>query len=948
MILRPLFKTLLTLIIHISVSSIFGQHAMVIDVVLDVEKNTLTIKQRVDYQNNSEDRLSDLYFNDWTSSFSSPTTPLAERFVEEFNGALLDAKSEDRGFTTIRSIQNSKNDSLNYTYLDKQQDILKVTMDTVLEPNASTTLYFEYTLHIQNDKFTGYGVNKNGDYYLKYWYLSPAVYENSQWKLYSNKNIEDYYTPAASIKLNIDIPAYFDLASELNLESKNTSQQKSTYIFSGLKRTDSRLYISKTPFFRIKDGNLNFITNENEKVLSSTQQIIILNKVKNFIETELASYPHENILISSLDLNKYPIYGLNILPNILTPFSKQFKYELTIVKNMIRLYLDQHLGMNPREEHWLQSGFENILLMKYIELNYKDEKLIGSLSDVWGLRSYNLAKLKFNDQYHLTYLHMIRTGRDQALNSPKDQLLKFNANLSSKYKAAKGLLYLEDLIADSSIEEWMKEFIFNNIHSIKTTESFKTYLKSKTSKNIDWFFDSFLTNTQQTDYKITAIENTKDSIYFTVKNKKKGIRPVSLFMLKGGAIISKQWLTGIEREKKFVVANNLADQLVLNYDQKVPEFDLRNNWKSSRGKPLFNKPLQIRLFKDFESPHDNQMYFLPIVEFQNIYDGVDLGMNINNKGILSKPFVFGITPTYSTRSKALTGSLKLQYNTLFEDHNLYNINYGISVSRSSFAENAFVTKTVPYVSFNFRNASDLRSNTFKSLNFRYVGIDKDFASTNDSESTTPPYQIFNIRYLDSNNGFKKHQRWFLDTQFSSDFGKLSFNYEIRRRTNKNQFYNLRIFAGTFLYSKIPRGEKNFDFALDRPTDYLFDYNYLGLSESTGIFSQQLIIAEGGFKSKLDTAFANQWLTSLNASASIWKFVQAYGDIGLLKNEKINPLFVYDAGIRLSLITDYFEVYFPFYSNLGWEIAQPQYNEKIRFIFTADPGALLGLFRREWF
>tara|TARA_B110000037_G_scaffold80251_2_gene95695 strand:+ start:6953 stop:9751 length:2799 start_codon:yes stop_codon:yes gene_type:complete len=931
-----------------SVSSVFGQQSMQIDAVLNANSHSITIKQRIDYQNNSEDPLNELYFNDWTSSFSSPTTPLAERFIEEFNSALLAVKSKDRGYTKIASIQNSKNDSLDYSYLQKHPDLFKVKLDTVLQPNAVTTLFFEYTLQIQNDKFTGYGVNKDGEFNLKYWYFTPAVYEDSQWKLYSNKNIEDYYTPPSSINLNINVPDYFDIASELNLESKQTLKQKSTYIFNGVNRTDTRLYISKTPFLRVKDGNLTFITNENESVLSSTEQIIILDKVKKFVDTELASYPHENLLISSLDLNKYPIYGLNILPDVLAPFSKPFKYELTIVKNMLRLYLDQHLGMNPREEHWLQSGFENILLMKYVEQYYENEKLIGSLSDVWGLRAYNLAKLKFNDQYHLTYLHMIRTGRDQALNTPKDQLLKFNANLSSKYKAAKGLLYIENLIQDSSIEDWMKAFIFDSDHPNKTTEDFKTYLKTKTTKDIDWFFDSFLTNTKQVDYKITSIKNTKDSIYFTVKNKKSGQRPVSLFMLKGGEIISKQWLTGIKVKKKFAVANNLADQLVLNYDQKVPEFDLRNNWKSIKGKSLFTKPLQIRLFKDFESPHDNQLYFLPIIEFQNIYDGIDLGMNINNKGIISKPFIFGITPTYSTRSRALTGSVQLQYTNFFEDQNLYNIKYGISVSRSSFAENAFVTKSVPYLSFNFRNASDLRSNGFKTLNIRYVGIEKDFTNSNEAESTGPPYQIVNIRYLDSDNGFKKYGRWFLDTQFSNDFGKLSFNYEIRRRTNKNQFYNLRVYAGAFLYSKIPLGEKNFDFALDRPTDYLFDYNYLGQFESSGIFSQQLIIAEGGFKSKLDTAFANQWLTSLNASASIWKFIQAYGDIGLLKNKGDNPLFVYDAGIRLNLITDYFEVYFPVYSNLGWEIAQPQYRDRIRFIFTADPQALLGLFRREWF
>ena len=163
--------------------------------------------------------------------------------------------------------------------------------------------------------------------------------------------------------------------------------------------------------------------------------------------------------------------------------------------------------------------------------------------------------------------------------------------------------------------------------------------------------------------------------------------------------------------------------------RKVPEFDLRNNWKSISGNSLFNKPFQIRFFKDVESPHDNQLYFLPIVEFKNIYDGLNLGMNVNNKGVLNKPFLFGITPIYSVTSNALTGGAKVRYNTFFEDQNLYNINFGMAITHASFAEDAFVTKTVPYVNFNFRDASNLRSNELKSLSFRYVGIEKDFVKS---------------------------------------------------------------------------------------------------------------------------------------------------------------------------------------------------------------------------
>jgi len=71
-------------------------------------------------------------------------------------------------------------------------------------------------------------------------------------------------------------------------------------------------------------------------------------------------------------------------------------------------------------------------------------------------------------------------------------------------------------------------------------------------------------------------------------------------------------------------------------------------------------------------------------------------------------------------------------------------------------------------------------------------------------------------------------------------------------------------------------------------------------------------------------------------------------MGLVKNKNTDPAFVYDSGLRLDLVTDYFELYFPIYSNLGWEIGQPNYDQKIRFKFTVDPKALLGLFRRKWY
>ena len=140
----------------------------------------------------------------------------------------------------------------------------------------------------------------------------------------------------------------------------------------------------------------------------------------------------------------------------------------------------------------------------------------------------------------------------------------------------------------------------------------------------------------------------------------------------------------------------------------------------------------------------------------------------------------------------------------------------------------------------------------------------------------------------------------------------------------------------------------FSFALDRPTDYMFDLGYLGRSESSGITSQQIIIAEGGFKSTFDDQFANDWIVTTNASFNLWRWIELYGDIGVVSDKGGPAKFIYDSGIRLNLVTDYFELYLPLYSNNGWEISQPEYDKAIRFVVTVSPRTLTGLFTRRWF
>ncbi len=424
--------------------------------------------------------------------------------------------------------------------------------------------------------------------------------------------------------------------------------------------------------------------------------------------------------------------------------------------------------------------------------------------------------------------------------------------------------------------------------------------------------------------------------------------PVSLFTLNNDSIISKTWVTDINGEKTITIPKNNADKLVLNYDGTIPEYNLRDNWKSLKGFFFNSKPFQFRLFKDFEDPHYNQVFFMPLIEFKNIYDGLTLGVKMYNKTLLRKRFNYKISPQYSTQSKSLTGSGSFFFLENIQNKDLFRMFYGISVSYQSYAEDLFFRKVTPSLSFTFRDKDDLRSNKYHFLNFRYLDINRDEDVNNISDNSDPDYNVFDLRYIYSDDNLINFKKWTADFQLAKSFGKLSFNYEYRKLFESNRQLNLRFFVGAFIYNNNPDDFDYFSFGLDRPTDYLFDYNYLGRSEESGIFSQQIIIAEGGFKSKLETPFANQWMATANLSTTLWRYIQAYGDLGFVKNKNNSPNFVYDSGIRLNLVTDYFEIYFPIYSSLGWEIGQSHYDQKIRFIFTVDPETLLGLFRRKWY
>ena len=58
-------------------------------------------------------------------------------------------------------------------------------------PGDSIKAQLRYKVKIPKDKYTRFGVDNKGNYHIKYWWITPAAFDQS-WVVYSNKNLDDF------------------------------------------------------------------------------------------------------------------------------------------------------------------------------------------------------------------------------------------------------------------------------------------------------------------------------------------------------------------------------------------------------------------------------------------------------------------------------------------------------------------------------------------------------------------------------------------------------------------------------------------------------------------------------------------------------------------------------------------------------------------------------------
>ncbi|MFV0249258.1 MAG: aminopeptidase, partial [Tenacibaculum sp.] len=687
------------------------------NIILNDSSNTFDIEQKIIFFNPSNKILKKIYLHNWANSFTSNKTPLGKRLIENYKKEFYFSKKSEKGYSRLKKLRVSHSET-SYKTLKNKPDIIEISLKLGLKPKDSTTVFLRYTVKPPSSKFTGYGKTKTG-YHMRFWQIIPAVYTN-KWHLMSNLDMDDLYQDVAKYEIKLSIPSKYVLESNL-YQYKTKLKNHTDYYLVGYSKKDIIISIDKHKrFTSFKSKNLEIKTDAFDRNISLKTSAKIIDKQINFIKQWLGKHPHFEIFVDKNTVNKNNLYEIFGLPKWLKPFPENFRWELNFFHALSSKYIDDIIIHNKRTAYWFINGLETFLVMEYLNEYYPNLTILGKYSKYWPIKNYNISKLNQNDKFSFIYQFSARKFFDQALNTPSDSLSNFNRKVISKYKAGLGFKYLQDYLNKAVFKKSIKQYLRSNYLKLSSPWTFINTLEQNTTKNIKWFKNDYLQTSKKIDYKISSIKNNSnsDSLKVIIKNKSNFNAPVALYGIDNKQIIFKKWVVDTTAEKLTVsVAKKKITKLALNYENSYPEYNTLDNFRTLNNK-LLNKPIQFRLFKDVEDPYYNQIFYYPDIKY-NLYDGVILGIKLENKPVIPRNFEFLLTPNYSTRNGNFTGSFSLSYNYFFQNSSIYKIRFGVSGSNFHYAPNLSYNTFNPYINLVFKRQT-LRDVGAKNLMARLI------------------------------------------------------------------------------------------------------------------------------------------------------------------------------------------------------------------------------------
>lgn len=898
----------------------------------------VSVNQKIIYQNHSANNLSQIKLLNFVSAYKNRNTPLLKRKLEDRKTDLYYAKSAEQG-----KLVSLKIDGKDYEQsLDSENFFVK--LNQVLKPNESHEINLQYSLFLPQAKFTSYGSGNNFAL-LKYFFIVPDSFdtENSSEKFYldleENYNVNTYY------KVNFKNSNY-KISSNLN--------QISSTKFEGKLNKDVEFFLSEKENYTFSteiDGEKHLV--EFGYSISDEERSHIefyLPLQLKFIK-EKAGFLPKKIFISQKSKSRNDFFGNDDIKFgkwKFQLFSDAEKIDMDYFSLISQDVADQIFLSEKNENHWLTNGIKTYLEIQYLEKFYKGYKLLGKLPEykILGLKPLKLthiSKLDLIERYGLPYQYIMAQNLDQKIDEKLQSLSNFNEFAVSKFETGSLLNLIAEKMGKENFEVFLKNFIEKNKDKILIKKDFLDALTLSSGYSSE-FLESFVEHKNRINFDLKSFRRDGNNILIKVaKNTTQNI-PFKLETINENNEKSTYWYDTNFKENPYtyIVPDNKVKKITINDNFIFPESNFKDNYLYTKGLFSNTKKLKFKLLTDEPNPEVTEVYVAPKILWNN-YDKFLAGIKFQNKSLFDRPFLYAIMPFYSSGTGTLTGSVSASYKIQPAESFYRTLLLGVSTSYFHYDFDLSYKRASLYANMTLNK--NPRSQIGRNISFNYNYYERDLSPEMKLKNDYSKYNIWNLGFVYSESNVIKDKYLFGNLQLMEDYQKISAESYYRWNYAKGKKVSFRFFAGAFINNKTRNN--TFDFGISRVSNYAFTYNLLAQSANSGILSQQYIIAEGGFKSFINGT-ANQFIFSSNIDAHAWKMFNIYADFGIYKNKNFDPKFMWDSGVKLKVIPDFLEVYFPVQSSLGFEPSFNDYGKRIRYQLSFNLNSLIGYFRRGWY
>lgn len=919
------------------------QDSIFINAKISNDKKQITVYEEITYTNRADSALTKIKLLNWIGAYKNRNTPLVKRKLEDRKNDLYFATPNELG--GLAELKVKINDLI-ISDLDLQSENLFIPLGKSLVKGEKITFSLEYLLNLPDQKFTGYGTDGN-KIAIKYFFLVPDSfdYQNSEEKKFID--IEENQSAGNFWTVILDVP--------VNHYTQSNLPQIQPNYFEGSLRTN--------PEFLISGNNYSTITTQVEGIKTEISFGYFLTEAEmqnlefylplqlSFIKNKTGFLPNK-IFISEKFKNDENFTGLDDLKFWkfrYKIFPEGEKIDLNYFSIISKNIIEQAAIFEKNKDHWMMNGLKTYLEIQYLDRYYKDRNLLGDLPEnvnIFGfkpIKLFHASKLKLSERYGLAYHYIMTQNLDQKISEPFADLSNFNANAISHFEMGSLFSFVAEKMGTEKFDDFMSQFLAENSEKPVDQKLFLEQL-DRASHFSASFLPEFIDRKNRVNFNLKRY--TKKGDEFQLKLSKNTTQEIPFKVeteTKNGEKKEFWFDTGESKDAvTYTIPQSNADKIVVNDGYIFPEKNFRDNYLYTKGIFANTKRIRLKLFKDIPNPEYNEIYLNPRMNF-NVYDRILVGLNFKNTSFFDQKFTYSVTPYYSSGTGKLTGSGGVSYSFQPAESFYRSLDVGVSGSYFHYDYDLKYRKFTAYAGFNF--TKNPRSDIGRSLGFSYNFFEKDINPRMIIENEYARYNLWNIGYNYSDRRLIHEKYVSANVQFMEDFQKISGEAFYRWEFAEDKKISFRFFGGYF----ITNNTKNnlFDYGISRVSNYSFSYGLLGQSATSGLLAQQFILAEGGFKSFVGNR-ANQWITSVNVDSHVWRLFNVYADAGVYKNKNFDPRFIWDSGVKVKVIPDFLEVFFPIQSSLGFEPAFKDYGQRIRFTLTLNFSAVTSYLRRGWF